>query len=170
VESEAGELSLTFELDQFEQALNDFSTTITKMTSAEYFEKERNVNRFYTQFNMLIIDKFQSKFNMVSKHHPLTGDFSGCEIPWAILANPAKPIFLFPISGRQTLANTLLAVRDLQEEHYLSLNCSIYENIDSLDQQNIKRAYRLFDKQISSLAVFEEHGEYELERIVKLVS
>gem|GEM_PF-5405608 len=169
-EAESGEISIQFDITDFDTKLNDYLMGITKLTSTEYFEKERNTNRFYTQFNDLIADKFQAKFQMEAKYKPLQGEYSECEIPWAITKTEKAPIFIFPVSGRQKLKSSLLTLHDLREEEFFSFNCSVYENVDSLDKQDMKRANRLFEKQINSYEAFIEHGEFELDRMLKFVS
>jgi hypothetical protein len=170
-EAESGEISLTFDVSEFDKKLNDYFMGITKLTSTEYFEKERNTNRFYSHFNYIMNTNFRSKFALQQKVYPLGEDFSECKIPWAISESGMNhPVFLFPVSGSDSLKETIIISHELNRANFISFNCSIYNNVDTLAKKDTKRANELFEKQINSLEHFERNGEKDIERMIKLVS
>ncbi|NLW92483.1 MAG: DUF1828 domain-containing protein [Syntrophomonadaceae bacterium] len=143
------------------QYVFQYSQTIAKVSSMQYFKREVIRNLFYEQLDEFIEVKL-SVYKPATKILPIP-DRDDLEVDYAFTLDKKK-LFLFGIKDSTKARLTTISCLEFQKAKLPFKSIAVHEDFDALPKKDRTRITSAVDKQFPDLADFKQNAEQYFER------
>lgn len=160
IDNNNGNLSIRTHESNFIMALNQFCTTIAKITNMNILSKEIVSSLFYEYVDDYMTTKF-TNYNVIKHYKPTDTEY----FPKAYKIETRRPVVLLPVKDSLSAARAAFACNKLQKILSNFTSVSVCEDLDSLSKMEKYNLMDAADKVYPQYNEFQEHFPEYVTRI-----